>query len=117
MSKDHEAEGADPNERLDGIEHPDGYGRLGALMSRLQIYGLKTVLQRGGLIVINPNLPGCCEGAPQPADTITCRPREDDGERLWFFTVRREAPCHIPGSAGRNLEGVPGSDDLPGFER
>ncbi|WP_131741642.1 hypothetical protein [Actinomadura roseirufa] len=59
-------------------------------MSRLQIYGLKTVLQRRSLIVINPNLPGCCEGAPQPADTITCKPRPDDGGRLWYFTSWQE---------------------------
>ncbi|WP_131738577.1 hypothetical protein [Actinomadura roseirufa] len=71
---------------FDGTEHPDAYGRLGALMARLQIYELKTVLQRRSLIVLNPNLPGCCEGAPQPADTITCKRREDDGGRLWFFT-------------------------------
>ncbi|WP_131736018.1 hypothetical protein [Actinomadura roseirufa] len=74
------------SERLDQTNYPDAYARLGALMSRLHVYGLKTVLQRRSLIVINPNLPGCCEGAPQPADTITCGPREDDGGRAWFFT-------------------------------
>ena len=29
----------------------------------------------------------------------------------------REAPCCIPGSAGRNSEDIPGSDGLPGAER
>ncbi len=30
--------------------------------------------------------------------------------RTW---LRREAPCFIPGSAGRNSEDIPGSDGLP----
>src|SRR4249920_4171730 len=32
-------------------------------------------------------------------------------------SLRREAPCCIPGSAGRNLEDIPGSNGLPGPER
>jgi len=32
-------------------------------------------------------------------------------------TLRREAPCYIPGVAGRDLEDIPGSDGLPGSER
>jgi hypothetical protein len=31
--------------------------------------------------------------------------------------LRSEAPCHIPGAVGRNLEDIPGSDGLPGSER
>jgi hypothetical protein len=30
----------------------------------------------------------------------------------WRVWLRREAPCRIPGSAGRNLEDIPGSDGL-----
>jgi transposase len=30
----------------------------------------------------------------------------------WRFWLRREAPCCIPGLAGRNLEDIPGSDGL-----
>jgi hypothetical protein len=30
----------------------------------------------------------------------------------WRIWLRREAPCCIPGLAGRNLEGIPGSDGL-----
>ena len=30
----------------------------------------------------------------------------------WRIWLRREAPCCIPGSAGRNLEDIPGSDGL-----
>ena len=31
----------------------------------------------------------------------------------WRVWLRREAPCCIPGLAGRNLEDIPGSDGLP----
>ena len=31
----------------------------------------------------------------------------------WRIWLRREAPCCIPGSAGRNSEDIPGSDGLP----
>jgi len=30
----------------------------------------------------------------------------------WRIWLRREAPCRIPGLAGRNLEDIPGSDGL-----
>jgi transposase len=30
----------------------------------------------------------------------------------WRIWLRREAPCCIPGAAGRNLEDIPGSDGL-----
>jgi hypothetical protein len=40
------------------------------------------------------------------------RPRPNQGP-----TLRREALCYIPGSAGRKLEDIPGSDGLPGSER
>jgi DDE superfamily endonuclease len=33
-----------------------------------------------------------------------------------LYVVRREAPCCIPGTAGRNSEEVPGSDGLPELE-
>jgi transposase len=35
----------------------------------------------------------------------------------WRIWLRREAPCCIPGLAGRNLEDIPGSDGLPGSEK
>ncbi|WP_131735724.1 hypothetical protein [Actinomadura roseirufa] len=78
--------------------HPDAHVRLGALTSRLHAYGLHTVLQRRRLTVVNPNRPGCCAASPRPADTITCRPRPDDGGRLWFFTswgTPITEACHI----------------------
>ncbi len=99
----------------------DGRGvswvRLAALGAHLAARRFQVDLTRDGLKVVNPNRRGCCDDVRHASDTISCRSRRDDGGRQWYFTVRREAPCHIPGSAGRNLEGVPGSDDLPGFER
>ncbi|WP_131740806.1 hypothetical protein [Actinomadura roseirufa] len=86
MGKGNEAGEIDPGERSGDADHPDAYARLGALMSRLHVYGLETVLQRRKLIVINPKAPGCCDYVPRPADTIACKPREDDGGRLWFVT-------------------------------
>ena len=35
----------------------------------------------------------------------------------WRIWLRREAPCCIPGLAGRNSEDIPGSDGLPRSER
>ncbi|MFB4300200.1 hypothetical protein [Actinomadura sp. NTSP31] len=59
---------------------------LGALMNRLDLYDLDVRIGRCGLHVSNPRADGCCEGAPEPADMITCRSRAEDGGRLWFFT-------------------------------
>jgi hypothetical protein len=39
-----------------------------------------------GLHVQNPEVPGCCDAAEHPADTITCRTRPDDGGRMWFHS-------------------------------
>ncbi|WP_131738100.1 hypothetical protein [Actinomadura roseirufa] len=86
MGRVSEAGESGTSECPDGTDHPDAYARLGALMSRLHIYGLTTVLQRCGLTVINPKAVGCCPDVPHPADTITCKAREDDGGRSWFFT-------------------------------
>lgn len=58
--------------------------RLGALMQRLDLYRLDVRLKLDGLLVTNPFRDGCCDGSPEPGDTVTCRPRPDDGGRLWF---------------------------------
>ncbi|WP_131738097.1 hypothetical protein [Actinomadura roseirufa] len=55
-------------------------------MSRLHAYGLETTLRRCGLTVVNARVAGCCAEVPHPADTVTCKAREDDGGRAWFFT-------------------------------
>jgi hypothetical protein len=46
--------------------------------------GLKAELTDKGLKVVNPQIAGCCSA--HAADTITCRPRTDDGGRMWFWT-------------------------------
>ncbi|MWA03382.1 hypothetical protein F8568_023975 [Actinomadura sp. LD22] len=57
---------------------------LGALMHRLDAYRLDVRLKAEGLQVSNPYADGCCDDNPEPSDTITCRPRADDGGRFWF---------------------------------
>ncbi|MFB4303368.1 hypothetical protein [Actinomadura sp. NTSP31] len=57
---------------------------LGALLHRLDLYGLDVRLKIDGLQVSNPFADGCCEGNPEPSDTIACRPRPDDEGRFWF---------------------------------
>lgn len=58
--------------------------RLGALMQRLDVYRLDVQVKPHGLRVANPCADGCCEDNPEPSDTITCEPREDDDGRFWF---------------------------------
>lgn len=65
--------------------HANAFARLGALMNRLDVYRLDIRISKDGLRVTNPFADGCCDTAQEPGDTITCRPREDDGGRLWFF--------------------------------
>ncbi|MEU6034464.1 hypothetical protein ABZ801_03575 [Actinomadura sp. NPDC047616] len=48
------------------------YDRLRALAEQLARSGVKVT----GLLGV---------ATPDAADTITCREREDDGDRLWFF--------------------------------
>ncbi|MGK5558147.1 hypothetical protein ACSNOI_41745 [Actinomadura kijaniata] len=69
---------------------------LAALAVRVDAYGLRAELTAEGLRVANPNVPGCCEDVRHPSDLITCRPRSQDGDRLWFWTSWGEplAPVH-----------------------
>jgi hypothetical protein len=60
--------------------------RLAALGAHLSSRGFKVDLTARGLSVRNPNVPGCCDEVAHASDTIACRPRLDDGGRLWFFT-------------------------------
>ncbi|MFC5749530.1 hypothetical protein [Actinomadura rugatobispora] len=73
---------------------------LAPLAGFLAGQGLKTELTDKGLKVVNPKIAGCCSA--HAADTITCRPRTDDGGRLWFFTSWGEPiaePHHIADAA------------------
>jgi hypothetical protein len=35
---------------------------------------------------MDPKVAGCCDEVAHAADTITCRPRTGDGDRMWFWT-------------------------------
>jgi hypothetical protein len=65
------------------MTQPDPLAALGA---HLAAHGFKVDLTADGLRVINPKVGGCCAEVPYAADTITCRPRRDDGDRLWLWT-------------------------------
>ena len=59
-----------------------------------------------------------CRSSPAPAGMFYgCPGRCPARSTTRKPSLRREAPCCIPGSAGRNLEDIPGSDGLPGSER
>jgi hypothetical protein len=61
-----------------------GSAPLAKLAAYLAGQGLKAELTERGLKVVNPRIAGCC--SPHAADTITCRPRTEDGGRPWFWT-------------------------------
>lgn len=60
--------------------------RLAALAAHLSAHKLVVELTDRGLVVRNPEVAGCCPEVPLATDTITCRPRSDDGGIWWFFT-------------------------------
>jgi hypothetical protein len=92
---------------IDGIERPHGYAPLAALMSALQGRAVRSEVGCS-LEVVSRVSP-----AP-PSDTITCRPRPIDGDRLWFFDGEgeplapadhiTEAAVVIAANAGRAAE-------------
>jgi hypothetical protein len=59
----------------------DPLARLAAFLGG---QGLKAEPTERGLRVVNPEIAGCCSA--HAADTITCRPRPEDGGRLWYWT-------------------------------
>ncbi|MBX6768490.1 MAG: hypothetical protein IRY90_15280, partial [Actinomadura rubrobrunea] len=63
----------------------DSYDPLAALAVHLSARRLTVNTTADGLRVVNKDVPGCC-GAWYAADTVSCRPREDDGGTPWFFT-------------------------------
>jgi hypothetical protein len=62
---------------------------LNALGMNLRGFGYEVEFAATHLVVRNPAR-GCPDQSGESdegaADTITCRPREDDGGRLWYFT-------------------------------
>lgn len=65
--------------------------RLGALAEQLKAHRLDVELTTCGLRVAKPPAPGYSNANANAADTITCRPRPEDGQALWFFTSWQEA--------------------------
>lgn len=58
--------------------------RLAALAAHLAARKLDVDLGPDGLRVTNPQVKGCC--AKNAADTVSCRPRDEDAGSLWYFT-------------------------------
>lgn len=59
--------------------------RLAALAMHLGTRGLNVDVTREGLFARDPN-------RPDTAHSITCRPRPEDADRLWFFARTEEVP-------------------------
>ena len=57
---------------------------LARLAAYLTGQGLRAESVSRGLRVTDPQAAGC--RTPHAADTITCRPRPEDGGRRWFWT-------------------------------
>ncbi|MFC4913193.1 hypothetical protein [Actinomadura gamaensis] len=60
-------------------------GQLAALGARLAAFGFRVELA-ADLRVVDASVRGCCAEVAHPSDRVTCRAREDDGGRLWFWT-------------------------------
>ena len=67
-----------------------GYDPLAALGAHLSARRLKVDLTANGLKVENPQVRGCCAEVRNASDTITCRRRPEDFDRVWFFTSWQE---------------------------
>ncbi|MFF5262689.1 hypothetical protein ACFY4C_27475 [Actinomadura viridis] len=83
---------------------PDHLATLG---TQLSIRGYEVKPTEHGLRVTNPKMAVCCQGTPQATVTITCRPRPEDGGRLWFYTETGEpvAEADRITDAGVNIRG------------
>ncbi|MEV5826731.1 hypothetical protein AB0L25_14230 [Spirillospora sp. NPDC052242] len=64
---------------------------LAALAAHLSARRLQVESTARGLRIENPDVPGCGPEASPATVTVTCRPRSDDGDRMWFF-----GPGHEP---------------------
>lgn|GEM_PF-4079493 len=40
----------------------------------------------GRTLEVISKTPWCCDGSRHASDTVSCRPRQDDGGTPWFFT-------------------------------
>ncbi|GAA2423246.1 hypothetical protein GCM10010191_39000 [Actinomadura vinacea] len=65
--------------------NPDRRPLLESLGTVLRAYKLGAEMTPNGLHVTNPTADGCCP--EHSSATIVARPRRDDGDRAWFFTL------------------------------
>ncbi|WP_067464259.1 hypothetical protein [Actinomadura macra] len=88
MEKGNELRGTAAGDRFDGTEHRHAYPKLYDLMTTLQGRGFAVELRASPLaiIVTRPDDP---TGAVQ---TITCKPRVIDQERMWFLDEANGEP-------------------------
>ncbi|TDD79967.1 hypothetical protein [Actinomadura rubrisoli] len=84
MGKDNEAGEVDMGERFDGTEHLHAYPLLYALGNALDRRGFTTSVGARAVTVTRPG------DASLRTQTITCKPRPIDGDRLWFFDALGE---------------------------
>ncbi|GLW64664.1 hypothetical protein Arub01_29080 [Actinomadura rubrobrunea] len=71
------------NDRTGEFDHS---GPLAALAMNLSARRLAVTTTPRGLRVVNKDVPGCCDDSRYASDTVSCRPRAEDGGTLWFFT-------------------------------
>ncbi|WP_131894098.1 hypothetical protein [Actinomadura rubrisoli] len=71
-------------DRFDGTEHPHAYPLLYTLANALAARGFTTSLGARAVTVARPG------DASLRTQTITCKPRPIDGDRLWFFDALGE---------------------------
>ena len=62
--------------------------RLAALGAHLAARKFDVQLGSRGLLVTSPQVKGCC--GRRESETISCRVRNEDGGRLWYFTASGE---------------------------
>ncbi|TDD65053.1 hypothetical protein [Actinomadura rubrisoli] len=72
------------SERFDGTEHLHAYPLLYALANALAARGFTTSLGARAVTVTRKG------DASLRTQTITCKPRPIDGDRLWFFAALGE---------------------------
>ncbi|TDD62275.1 hypothetical protein [Actinomadura rubrisoli] len=84
MGKGNEAGEAGMSERFDGSEHPHAYPLLYALGNALDRRGFTTSVGARAVTVARRG------DVSLRTQTITCKPRPIDGDRLWFFDALGE---------------------------
>ncbi|GLZ14083.1 hypothetical protein Acsp04_43180 [Actinomadura sp. NBRC 104425] len=94
-----------------GTDRMGAHDRLAALGTFMAAKGLVTKLTANGLRIANPQV----NSGEEAADTVTCRPRPEDRDELWFYNGGQEpiapaysvidAALHIIGHLNRRAGG------------